>query len=174
MPSAFASQLQTIAANSSHELDLKARRNAHGESLLFERDVAVKQDFETIYNICIDGYREICLLDDRFRDFERNLFSEQAKDQDREQLTQAENEALDSVLRRCLMMLSGRLLLKPAVKYLEWLIRRFRVHVHDVDALLCAVLPYHEVEIWANVLSIVPSEKVVGVWKWCRPYLKTT
>ena len=174
MPSAFASQLQTIAANSTHELDLKARRNAHGESLLFERDVAVKQDFETIYNICSEGYRELCLLDDRFRDFERNLFSEQAKDQDREQLTKAENEALELVLRRCLMMLSGRLLLRPAVKCLEWLIRRFRVHVHDVDVLLCAVLPYHEVGIWANVLSIVASEKVVGVWKWCRPYLKTT
>lgn len=174
MVSAFASQLQAIAANSTHELDLKARRTAHGESLLFERPVAVKQDFNTIYHICHEGYRELCQLDDRFSDFERNLFSEQSKDEDREQMTKAENEALDLVLKRCLSLLGGRILLKPAQKALEWLVRRFRVHVYNVDQLLLAVLPYHEIPIWANVLSIIPNEKIVGTWKFIRPYLKTT
>lgn len=174
MVSAFASQLQAIAKNSSHELDLKVPRNAHAESLLFERDVAVKQDYETIYNICNEGYRELCQLDHRFHDFDRNLFSEQAKNQDRDQMSRSENEALDLVLKRCLMLLGGRLLLKPALKALEWLIRRFRVHVQNVDDLLYTVLPYHETPVWANVLSIVPNDKVVGSWKFVRPYLKTT
>lgn len=174
MVSSFASQLQTIAKNSTHELDLKARRTAHAESLLFERDVAVKQDFGTIYNICNEGFRELCQLDGRFHDFDRNLFSEQAKDQDREQMTKSDNEALDLVLKHCLTLLGGRILLKPALKALEWLVRRFRVHVYNVDDLLHTLLPYHEVAIWANVVSIIPSDKIVGQWKFVRPYLKTT
>ena len=174
MASAFASQLQAIAKNSSHELDLKARRNAHAESLLFERDVAVKQDFGTIYNICNEGFRELCQLDQRFHDFDRNLFSDQAKDQDREQMTRSDNEALDLVLKHCLTLLGGKILLKPALKALEWLVRRFRVHVYNVDHLLHTLLPYHELPVWANVLSIVPNDKVLGQWKFVRPYLKTT
>lgn len=174
MPSSFASQLQAIAANSTHELDLKARRAVHGESLLFERPIAVKQHFNTIYNICLSGFHELCQLDSRFEDFNRNLFSEQSKDEDREQMTKSENEALDLVLKRCLTLLGRKLLLKPAQKALEWLVRRFKVHIYNVDDLLCAVLPYHEVTIWANVLSIIPNEKIVGTWKFIRPYLKTT
>lgn len=174
MVSSFASQLQAIASKSSNELDLKARRNAHSESLLFEKDVAAKQDFETIYNICIEGFNELCQLDSRFHDFDRNLFAEQAKAQDREELTKSQNEALDLVLKHCLMLLGSKILLKPALKALEWLVRRFRVHVYNVNDLLNTLLPYHEVSVWANTLSIIPNAEIVGQWKFIRPYLKTT
>lgn len=174
MVSSFALQLQAIASKSSNELDLKARRNAHAESLIFEKETAAKQDFETIYNICIEGFNELCQLDSRFHDFDRNLFAEQAKAQDREELTASQNEALDVVLKRCLMLLGSKILLKPALKALEWLVRRFRVHVYNINDLLHTLLPYHEVSIWANTLSIVPPAKVSGQWKFIRPYLNTT
>lgn len=174
MVSAFASQLQAIAQKSTNELDLKARRNAHAESLLFDKAVAAKQDFDSIYAICFDGFRELCQLDSRFHDFDQNLFSEQAKVQDRDLMTKADNESLNSVLNNCLILLGSRILLKPAVKALEWLVRRFRVQVHNVDHLLCTLLPYHETQVWANVLSIIPNEKIVNQWKFIRPYLKTT
>ncbi|KAJ9661950.1 snoRNA-binding rRNA-processing protein utp10 [Neophaeococcomyces mojaviensis] len=174
MVSAFASQLQAIAKNSSHELDLKAQRSAHGESLLFDRSVAVKQDFETIYNICVEGFRELCYLDQRFHDFERNVFSEQSKSQDREQMNKAENEVLDLVLKRCLALLGSKILLKPALKAAEWLVRRFRVHIYNVDDLLHTLLPYHEAPIWASALSIIPEDQILGQWKFIRPYLRTT
>lgn len=174
MVSSFASQLQAISSKSSNELDLKARRNAHAESLIFEKEVAVKQDFATIYNICIEGFNELCQLDSRFHDFDRNLFAEQAKAQDREELTAAQNESLDLVLKRCLMLLGSKILLKPALKALEWLVRRFRVHVYNVNDLLLTLLPYHEVAVWANALSIVPPAKLSGQWKFIRPYLNTT
>lgn len=174
MASAFASQLQAIAQKSTNELDIKARRNAHAESLLFDRAVAAKQDFDSIYSICSDGFKELCQLDSRFHDFDQNLFSEQAKVQDRDLMTKADNASLDSVLNHCLILLGSRILLKPAIKALEWLVRRFRVHIHNVDHLLCTLIPYHESQIWANVLSIVPDEKIVNQWKFIRPYLKTT
>ena len=172
MTSTFAAQLRTIAANSTNELDLRARRESHADSLVFERSVAVKQDWDTIYQICLGGFQELCLLDSSLREFEHNLYSPQAKDQDREQLSKSQNEALDVVLERCLALLASKVLLRPGVKAVEWLVRRFRVHVYNVGALLATFLPYHETAIFRNVLSIVPPNKAVGEWKFLGPYHK--
>ncbi|KAJ9605776.1 snoRNA-binding rRNA-processing protein utp10 [Cladophialophora chaetospira] len=172
MTSTFAAQLRSIAANSTNELDLRARRDAHGESLIFERSVAVKQGWETIYQICLEGFQELCLLDSRLREFEQNLYSPHAKDQDREQLSKSQNEALGLVLERCLALLGSKVLLRPGVKAVEWLVRRFRVHIYNTAALLATFLPYHETTVFRNVLSIVPPNKIVSEWKFLGPYHK--
>lgn len=41
-------------------------------------------------------------------------------------MTAKENQELDSVIESFLSLVGPRLLLKPAVKAVEWLIRRFR------------------------------------------------
>ncbi|RMZ89000.1 hypothetical protein DV736_g3773, partial [Chaetothyriales sp. CBS 134916] len=170
MATSFARQLRAIALKSSHELDIRARRIAHAESLIFPHEVAVKQDWDKLYQICVEGYYELCQLDSRLEGFERNLFSEQSKDQDREQLNQSQNEALDAVIAQCLQLLQSKLMLRPAVRCLEWLIRRFRIHVYNIAALLSTVVPYHEQQLFVNVLSLVPKESLVDTWKWLRPY----
>ncbi|KAI1620240.1 hypothetical protein EDD37DRAFT_171066 [Exophiala viscosa] len=172
MTSTFAAQLRTIAAHSTNELDLRARRDAHAESLIFERSIAVKQDWETVYQICVEGFRELCLLDSRLKEFEGNLYSPQAKDQDREQLSKAQNEALGVVLERCLALLGSKVILRPGLRAVEWLVRRFRVHVYNTGALLATLLPYHETPIFQNVLSIIPANKLVNEWKFLNPYHK--
>ncbi|KIW88364.1 uncharacterized protein Z519_10933 [Cladophialophora bantiana CBS 173.52] len=170
MTSTFAAQLRTIAANSRNELDLRARRDAHAESLLFERNVAASQDWETIYQVCVKGFQELCLLDARLHEFEHNLYSPEAKTQDREQLSKAQNEALGLVLERCLTLLGSKLMLRPGVQAVEWLVRRFRVHIYNTDVLLATVLPYHETPIFRNILSIIPTDKLVNGWKFLGPY----
>jgi U3 small nucleolar RNA-associated protein 10 len=126
MTSLFATQLRQIALNSTNELDLKAQRASHAESLIFEKKVAGSQDFDTIYQICLEGYQDLCRLDARFDNFQRNLFSPQSKNQDRAQMTADENAALDAVLEAFLGLVGSKLLLRPAVKALEWLVRRFK------------------------------------------------
>jgi U3 small nucleolar RNA-associated protein 10 len=118
-------QLAQIAAKSTHELDLRAKRAAHGKSLLFDPQVAVTQDFNTLYQICIEGFEELCSLDSRFAIYSLSLFSEQSKTEEREQMTAEQNKELDNVLESFLGLVGARLLLKPAQKALEWLIRRF-------------------------------------------------
>nr|KAK5450986.1 snoRNA-binding rRNA-processing protein utp10 [Exophiala xenobiotica] len=172
MTSTFATQLRTIAANANNELDLRARRDAHAESLIFDRPVAAKQDWDTIYQICVDGFQELCLLDSRLREFEQNLYSPQAKDQDREQLSKTQNETLGVVVERCLALLGSKVVLRPGVRAVEWLIRRFRVHVYNTSALLATFLPYHETLVFRSVLSIIPANKVVNEWKFLGPYHK--
>jgi U3 small nucleolar RNA-associated protein 10 len=126
MATVLQKQLAALAAHSTHQLDLKAQKAAHGKSLIFDPRVAVSQDFDTLYQICIEGFEELCALDARFAPFYTNIFSEQSKTEEREQMTAAENKELDVVLEDFLGLVGARLLLKPAQKSVEWLIRRFR------------------------------------------------
>ena len=124
--SSLQQQLAAIAAKSTHQLDLKAQKIAHGKSLLFEPKVAASQDFNTIFQICFEGYQELCMLDSRFSSYASTLFSEQSKEEDRTQMTERQNQELDAVLESFLSLVGSFLLLKPALKAVEWLVRRFR------------------------------------------------
>ena len=126
MATNLASQLSQIAAHSTDSLNLKAQKAAHSKSLIFEPRIAASQSFDTIYTICYEGFQELCLLDDRFIEFQRNLFSERSQEEERTQMTAEENANLDSSLESFLGLVGGRLRLNPAIKAVEWLVRRFR------------------------------------------------
>lgn len=51
-------------------------------------------------------------------------------------------------------------MLKPAGKALEWLIRRFRINEYNVDAVMQAILPYHETALFVTMVSILQIEYV--------------
>ena len=126
MATALTAQLAQIRAKSSYPLDIKAQKKAHRKSLLFDPKVAVNQDFETIYQICIEGFEDLCRIDGRFHKYANTLFSEQSKEEDRTQVLPGQEEELNKVIEDFLRLVGGRLLLNPAVKAVEWLVRRFR------------------------------------------------
>ena len=126
MATVLAAQLAQIRAQSTNPLNLKAQKKAHSQSLLFEPSVAATQDFDTIYQICYEGFEELCRLDSSFSGFAGNVFGEQSKQEDRTQMTAAQNERLDVAIEEFLGLVCSRLLLKPALKAVEWLVRRFR------------------------------------------------
>ncbi|KAJ9664087.1 snoRNA-binding rRNA-processing protein utp10 [Coniosporium apollinis] len=163
-------QLATIAANSTHQLDLKAQKAAHGKSLLFEPRIAASQDFNTIYQVCSEGFQELCMLDARFAAFSQNLFSEQSKSEERTQMTAEENKELNVVLESFLGLVGPRLLLKPAIKAVEWLVRRFRVHEYNTDFVILTFLPYHATPLFTTLLSILPR-KVSPTFRFLHPYM---
>lgn len=126
MGTAIANQLAQIRAKSTKTLDLEAQKKAHSQSLVFDPKVAAAQDFDLVYQICHEGFEELCRLDLRFAQFAGNIFSEQSKNEDRTQMTAAQNQQLDAVLEQFLSLVGGKLLLKPALKAVEWLVRKFR------------------------------------------------
>ncbi|KAI9838111.1 MAG: hypothetical protein M1819_006267 [Sarea resinae] len=172
MASALAAQLSQIAAHSTNSLDLKAQRTAHSQSLIFEARDAANQGFDTIFQLCYEGFGELCLLDPRFTVFARNIFSEHSKKEERTQMTAAQNEELDRVVEDFLGLVGGRLLLKPAIKAVEWLVRRFRVHEYNTSFLILTFLPYHTTPIFATLLSILPSN-IPPTYKFLHPYIKS-
>ena len=126
MATSIASQLAQVAANSNNALNLKAQKVAHSKSLIFEPRVAASQGFETIYTLCHEGFRDLCLLDKRFLVFQGSLFGQQSQEHDRAIMTADENSGLDTQLEQFLGLVGARLRLSPAIKAVEWLIRRYR------------------------------------------------
>ncbi|ERF72575.1 hypothetical protein EPUS_02857 [Endocarpon pusillum Z07020] len=170
MASSFAAQLKEIAAKSKNELDLKAHKTAHSQSLIFAKKIAGTQDFDTIYQLCLEGFEDLCKIDPRFQEYQRNLFSQQSKTQERDLMTAEQNATLDTVLEGCLGLLGGRLLLSPARKVAEWLVRRFRVHEYNTSFFLLTFLPYHATPFFRNLLSILPSP-LAPQFKFLVPYI---
>ncbi|KAF2756797.1 U3 small nucleolar RNA-associated protein 10 [Pseudovirgaria hyperparasitica] len=170
MATTLQQQLAAINANTTNTLDLKAQRTAHGKSLLFDPKIAVSQDFDTIFQICVEGFKELCSIDNAFASFSKNLFSDQSKTEDRMQMTAEENRNLDNVIESFLGQVSGRLLLKPALKAVEWLVRRFRIHEHNIEYTLTTFLPYHETPIFQTLLSIIPRH-LPHSYRFLQPYL---
>ena len=127
MATALATQLAHLRAQSTKSFDLKAQKKAHSQSLLFDPHTASTQDFDYIFEVCYEGYEDLCRLDTRFSQFAANIFNEQSKQEDRTQMTEAQNKELDIVLEGFLSLVGGKLLLKPALKAVEWLVRRFRL-----------------------------------------------
>lgn len=126
MASSLVSQLAQIRAQGANPLDLKAHKKAHSQSLLFDARVAATQDFDTLFWLCHEGFQDLCRLDSGFAHFAQSIFSEQSKEADRTQMTALQNSQLDKNLEGFLGMVGSKLLLKPALKAVEWLIRRFR------------------------------------------------
>ncbi|KAF2828264.1 hypothetical protein CC86DRAFT_320947 [Ophiobolus disseminans] len=172
MASALQKQLAAIAASSTHQLDLKAQKSAHGKSLLFEPRVAASQSFENVYLLCYEGYRDLCALDSRFLQFSKSLFSEQSKVEDRTQMNKEENKKLNAVLEAFITLVGPKLLLKPAQKTVEWLVRRFRVHEYNTECLTLSYLPYHGTPHFLALLSILPNQPPPSL-RFLHPYIQS-
>lgn len=126
MASSLAAQLAQIAVQSKSSLNVKAQKAAHSKSLIFEPRIAANQSFQALYTICNEGFEELCVLDARFKPFATTLFSEQSQEEDRTQMTAEENAELDKKVEAFLRLAGSRLRLMPAIKAIEWLVRRFR------------------------------------------------
>ncbi|PNP57868.1 hypothetical protein THARTR1_02026 [Trichoderma harzianum] len=160
MATSLAAQLAQVAANSKSSLDIKAQKAAHSKSLIWEPRVAAAQSYQTLYATCHQGFEELCQLDGRFTAFQSTLFSEESQNQDRNQLTIAENEELDRHIEAFLRLA------------IEWLVRRFNVHVDNTSILLMTFLPYHSITAFATLLSILPP-KIPSQFRFLDPYIRS-
>ncbi|KAL8852392.1 MAG: hypothetical protein Q9221_002776 [Calogaya cf. arnoldii] len=185
MATSLASQLAKIRVQSTNALDLKAQKKAHSKSLLFDAHHAATQSFDTLFQLCHEGYQEICRLDQRFEAFAGNLFSDQSKQEDRTQMTAAQNQRLDNVLEDFMSLVTGRLLLNPAVKAMEWLEGQifglymrspaniFSVHQYNTTCFVLTFLPYHTSPLFLSALAILPEQRPPA-FKFLQPYIQSS
>lgn len=170
MATALQQQLAAISAKSTDQLNLKAQKQRHAKSLLFEPREAATQSFDTLFQICGEGFDDLCALDARFRGFSSNLFAPSSVEVERELLNKKENDELDIVVGQFFGLVCGRLLLRPALKCVEWLIRRWKVLEHNVDTLLLAFIPYHGHDVFPTLMSILPPQ-LPPTFGFLRPYV---
>lgn len=196
MASSLAAQLQRITATSTNTLNTQKLKQLHSASLLFPESHAATQDLDTIFSIAAEGFRELCQLDERFVAHERGLFSESSKGVDRFLLPRNEVDELDKSIEAFLQLVSGKLLLRPSLKAVEWLVRRFRywpplplnfnfhfcnfntdisrcrVQEQNTAAILLCFLPYHaHPALLPTLLGIIPAKSLPREFGFLAPYL---
>ncbi|KAG0355784.1 HEAT repeat-containing protein 1 [Gamsiella multidivaricata] len=168
--SSLTQQLRKIGTADANRGSERAAK--HRASFLFDSKQAADYDIDTIYSIGVNGIAELKQLDPKFSAFEKTLFSESMKNVDRVLQTKEDNVKLDESITLFLRQLSPYFLLKPAGKALEWLIRRFRIHEFNVDAILHAILPYHETALFVTMVSLLQISET-SRWSFLRPIRKS-
>lgn len=136
--SALSKQLAAIAATSTHELDVKRQRTDFSKSLLFDAKQASSQSYDALYQLGLQGLEDLIRLDANFEPFRHTIFSPQSVTYDRAVVNLEDVKKLDRVIEGFLGRVGSKLLLKPALKAVEWLVRRFRyvslIHRHGIKS----------------------------------------
>lgn len=153
--SSLASQLAALSANNLTVVDRQKRKQLHSVSLIFEPKVAAAQDYETIHAVALEGLEDLISIDPQFQVFENSLFAESSIRLDREVQTQEENDHLDHAIANFMSLVAPRLNLEPALKTVEWLVRRFNAHILNSETLLLAALPYYNQPVFLRFLDVV-------------------
>lgn len=123
-------------------------------SLFFSSKEAAKIDVNDIYEAAINGLQVLIQYDERFSIYLTGILHQSSITLQRELKSKDENNVLDIEIKSLLELLSLFALESSTHKVLEYLIRRYRIHELNVDALIKCMLPLHDTKIFARVLQI--------------------
>lgn len=164
------SQLNEIAQNNA--FSQKVNRKVQ-PSVLFSEKEASDIELDTIYAIGCNGLRSLIALDPQnnlvFKRFQKTLFSPQSKSFDRSYKSKDELKALDGELKAFLTCLQPFMLINSSLKCIEWLIRRFQVHLYNSHDLILCALPYcDQQELFSKIICI--HDLKFGAFEFLRVY----
>ncbi|KAI3471008.1 hypothetical protein Pfo_027671 [Paulownia fortunei] len=153
----ISSQLQAIKTvlNASTDPEPGKRRPLTRPSILFDAKAAADIDLDTILNIALSGLEVLITMEERFRNYKNDLFSYQSKELDRELVGQEENKRINASISSYLRLLSGYLESHSALKTLEFLIRKYKVHVYNAEDLILCALPYHDTHAFVQIVQLI-------------------
>ncbi|CAL5366770.1 unnamed protein product [Camellia sinensis] len=161
MATSIASQL--LAIKSLIKTDSEPQKRPFTRpSILFDSKEAADIDLETILSISLSGLEVLISMDERFRDHKNDLFSHKSRELDRELVGIEENNRINSSISSYLRLLSGFFQLPSALKTLEYLIRRYKIHIYNTEDLILCALPYHDTHIFVRIVQLLDT----GNSKW--------
>ncbi|GMJ01001.1 hypothetical protein like AT3G06530 [Hibiscus trionum] len=161
MASSIASQLQSIKSFIQTDNEPQKRPFTR-PSILFNPKEAADIDIDTILNIGLSGLEILVGIDQRFRNYKNDLFSLKSKELDRELMGVDDNNQINASISLYLRLLSGHLQLPASLKTLEYLIRRYKIHVYNIEDLVLCVLPYHDTHVFVRIVQLINT----GNSKW--------
>ncbi|CAA7262090.1 unnamed protein product [Cyclocybe aegerita] len=166
--SSLAAQLaQNASLNASLLVDRSKRKPT--VSYLFTGREADQHDLDAIHALGINSLLHLASVRPGLKKYEEILFSERARETDRTMLTKENVEELNEAIEDFLLLLGPYLMEAPATKILEWLVRRFRIHEFNLEAVLSLFLPYHESPHFAKMVTILQI-KPNSTWSFLIPY----
>ncbi|PKI39449.1 hypothetical protein CRG98_040125 [Punica granatum] len=154
MATSLSSQLQTIKSLIQADSE-PLRRPFTRPSVLFSPKEAADLDIDTIYSIALSGLDVLVNADERFRNYKSDLFSHKSKELDRELMTPEENGRINTSISSYLRLLSGHFQLLSSLKTLEYLLRRYKIHVYNMEDLILCALPFHDTHAFVRIVQLV-------------------
>ncbi|WZZ42003.1 uncharacterized protein At3g06530 [Brassica napus] len=161
MSSSLASQLQAIKSIVQADTE-PSKRPYTRPSILFIPKEAADFDIESIHELGLKGLEVLGNKDERFKNFANDLFSHKSREIDRELLSKEENAKIDASISSYLRLLSGYLQFRASLETLEYLIRRYKVHVYNVEDVVLCALPYHDTHAFVRIVQLITT----GNTKW--------
>lgn len=113
-------------------------------SLFLSAKDAAAVDIDTVYDAALNGLKTLNQYDGRLSAFQDGILHPSSMTVQRELKTAAENQSLDKEITILLEHLSIFAAEPSAHLVLEYLIRRYRVHELNCDALLRCLISTHE------------------------------
>jgi len=159
MTSSLASQLAGLRSHNAARL-ASASAMTSRDSYLFTPRVAAEQDHATVHALGQTGWEQLMDEDAVLAQWPHGdlLFGEKSVHTDRTTLPKSANAEIDAAVAEFLYLVGPRLLSRSAAKCIEWLVRRFRIHVYSPRDVLRAFLPYHLTPQFARMLQLVPLD----------------
>ncbi|KAJ4759194.1 U3 small nucleolar RNA-associated protein 10 [Rhynchospora pubera] len=131
-------------------------------SILYDPKEAADIDLRTLLPIALAGLEVLIESDKRFSSYRETLFSQTSLELNRQMMNKKENEKLNKSIHSYLRLLSGHLLHLAARKTLEYLIRRYMVHVYNIEELILCAFPYHDTHVFVQLVQLIE----LGNTKW--------
>ncbi|EFJ35196.1 hypothetical protein SELMODRAFT_438493 [Selaginella moellendorffii] len=158
MATALGAQLKALSSIQGRETALVPGTRTR-PSLLFDPRKAADIDLQAIFSIAQAGLQELLELNGAFVPFQRTLFSTESTQTDRELQTKEFNDKLNQSIASFLQVLSAFVLLPPAHQVLEYLIRRYKIHVYNVEDVMMSILPFHETSVFVRIVQLLKLKK---------------
>ncbi|CAN4080724.1 unnamed protein product [Withania somnifera] len=158
MATSLVAQLQRLAVP-----DAEPRKRPFTRpSVLFDPKEAADIELDTILSIALSGLEVLISIEERFNKYKNDLFSYGSRELDRELLGIEENNRINASICSYLQLLSGYFELSASLKTLEYLIRRYKIHIYNIEELILCALPYHDTHVFVRVVQLIDT----GNSKW--------
>ncbi|KAK8935819.1 hypothetical protein KSP39_PZI013811 [Platanthera zijinensis] len=148
------SQLQVIKSLSKGKED-QIHRPLTRPSVLFGPKEAADIDLRLIFPLAQSGLDALIEADDRFSTYKTTIFSHATLDINREKMPPKEEEKLNKSICSYLQLLAGHLHLPASLRTLEYLIRRYQIHIFNVEELVLCALPYHDTQAFVRIVQLL-------------------
>ncbi|KAF5456236.1 hypothetical protein F2P56_025737 [Juglans regia] len=162
MATSIAAQFQIIKSFRQGESQ-PLKRPFTRPSILFDPKEAADIDVDTILATALQGLEVLIGIDERFRNYKNDLFSHRSRELDREVMTIELNNRINASISSYLRLLSGHFQLPSSLKTLEYLIRRYVVHVFNFEELILCALPYHDTHAFVRIMMLIDTRNTK--WK---------
>ncbi|KAK6794238.1 hypothetical protein RDI58_007691 [Solanum bulbocastanum] len=158
MATSLVAQLRRLAVPDTEQ----RKRPFTRPSILFDPKEAADIELDTILSIAQSGLEVLISIEERFKKYKSDLFSYGSRELDRELMGIEENKRINASIYSYLQLLSGYFELSAALKTLEYLIRRYKIHIYNIEELILCALPYHDTHVFVRVVQLIDT----GNCKW--------